>query len=207
LSDFLSKSANSSDIYPEICELPRYPLPGGKTPAMATLKQIEAARRNGAKSRGPVTAAGKERSSRNALRHGLYSKVVVLSNESPEMYGNLVDDYLAEYDPATRREHDLVLLIANCAWRLNRIMTMETAALDLRIDQERPALDAATLKIDEATRAASAFTSLADTSRTLVMLGRAESRLVRNMERAEERLAILRERRKNKKQQNEPAAA
>jgi hypothetical protein len=38
---------------------------------MATDRQIAANRRNGALSRGPKTAAGKARSSRNALKHGL----------------------------------------------------------------------------------------------------------------------------------------
>jgi hypothetical protein len=38
---------------------------------MATDKQIAANRRNGALSRGPKTTAGKTRSSRNALKHGL----------------------------------------------------------------------------------------------------------------------------------------
>ena len=38
---------------------------------MATDKQIAANRRNGALSRGPKTAAGKARSSSNALKHGL----------------------------------------------------------------------------------------------------------------------------------------
>jgi hypothetical protein len=40
---------------------------------MSSQKQIAANRRNGRKSRGPRTAAGKFVSSRNALRHGLTS--------------------------------------------------------------------------------------------------------------------------------------
>jgi hypothetical protein len=171
---------------------------------MATLKQIEAARRNGRRSNGPVTAEGKARSSQNALKHGMYSKVVVLQNESLELYGNLIDEYLAEYDPATRREHDLVLHIANCAWRLNRILTIETASIDCRMDKQRPQIAAETTVIDEATRAALAFSSLADTGRTLTMLLRYESRLGRAMERSEERLALLQAKRKTKKRQNEP---
>jgi nitrate reductase beta subunit len=38
---------------------------------MATVKQIEANRRNATRSTGPATAVGKSKSSRNALRHGL----------------------------------------------------------------------------------------------------------------------------------------
>jgi hypothetical protein len=38
---------------------------------MATLKQIEANRRNAKRSTGPRTASGKSKSSHNALRHGL----------------------------------------------------------------------------------------------------------------------------------------
>ena len=43
----------------------------GGLSGMATDRQIAANRRNGALGRGPKTAAGKARSSRNALKHGL----------------------------------------------------------------------------------------------------------------------------------------
>ena len=44
---------------------------------MTTLKQIEANRRNAQNSTGPRTEAGKERSSRNAVRHGLTAETVI----------------------------------------------------------------------------------------------------------------------------------
>jgi hypothetical protein len=47
---------------------------------MSSEKQVAANRRNGLKSQGPRTAAGKGISSRNALRHGL----ATISRDNPE---------------------------------------------------------------------------------------------------------------------------
>src|SRR5205807_417954 len=50
---------------------------------MATIKQIEANRRNALKSTGPKTPGGKAAVRLNALRHGLRAHAVVLPGENP----------------------------------------------------------------------------------------------------------------------------
>src|SRR5260370_5499518 len=48
--------------------------PGGRSPDMASERQIAANRRNATKSSGPRSAAGRKRASSNAYRHGLFSR-------------------------------------------------------------------------------------------------------------------------------------
>lgn len=129
---------------------------------MATLKQIEAARRNGALSRGPVTDAGKARSRENAAKHGIYSKAVVLHNEDPETYTLTLDQLLLDWQPETATERRLVADIANADWRIDRLTAYETGALDFETDRMRPEIEAAfeNNQVDENTCAAIAFNSI-----------------------------------------------
>ena len=53
---------------------------------MTSLKQIEANRRNAEDSTGPRSKAGKQRSSRNAVRHGLTAETVIEPLEHAEDY-------------------------------------------------------------------------------------------------------------------------
>jgi hypothetical protein len=53
---------------------------------MTSFRQIEANRRNAAKSTGPITQEGKQRSRCNAVRHGLTAETVIGALEDPEDY-------------------------------------------------------------------------------------------------------------------------
>jgi hypothetical protein len=53
---------------------------------MASQKRLTANRNNATRSTGPVTPAGKTRSSQNATTHGLTSKAVLLPGEDAAEY-------------------------------------------------------------------------------------------------------------------------
>ena len=95
-----------------------------------TSNQQAASRANGAKSHGPTTDAGKARSSRNALQHGLNSATVVLPHEDRAAFESLRQSYFDRFQPADQFEADLVERLAATTWRLNRVTQMETTLLD-----------------------------------------------------------------------------
>lgn len=83
-----------------------------------TEQQLEANRRNAAKSTGPRTAEGKHRSSRNALKHGLLAReVVILDGDGAETeadFDALLADLSDELRPRGVIEETLVERIATC---------------------------------------------------------------------------------------------
>ena len=93
--------------------------------------QIEAARRNGARSRGPVTPEGKARSSRNALKHGLAAlHHFVLEDEAPSELEELTARLLAECAPESEIEARLVKRMAIAFWKSERAERIEVALFD-----------------------------------------------------------------------------
>jgi len=102
------------------------PEPRPRSPA-----QIEAARRNGARSRGPVTPEGKARSSRNALKHGLAAlHHFVLEDEAPTELEELTTRLMAECSPETEIEARLVKRMAIAFWKSERAERIEVALFD-----------------------------------------------------------------------------
>src|SRR5689334_14903135 len=92
---------------------------------MSSEKRILASRANGALSRGPKTPEGKARSARNALRHGLLAKYVVLRNESHEGFEELCKIYTNRFAPVDDVEMGLIEEMASAYWRMHRGWAIE----------------------------------------------------------------------------------
>jgi hypothetical protein len=100
-------------------------------------RRADAARRNGARSRGPKTGEGKLHSSQNALKHGMHARTIVLPGESQKEYDQLRDEYLAEYNPAGPAERHEVETLYNAEWRIRRMRRMEVAHVIYRMEDEQ----------------------------------------------------------------------
>src|SRR5688572_18135446 len=100
---------------------------------MASAAKALANRDNAKASTGPKSTTGKERSSMNALGHGMASKTVVLPHESAEEYQQMRQGLFDSYRPANDREKQLVELTAQSFWRLQRCYGVERAFLENRI--------------------------------------------------------------------------
>ena len=66
---------------------------------MRSMRRIKASQLNGARSRGPKTPAGKNRSSLNAIRHGLLARCTVLEGEPPENFEIFLGQHLEKFGP------------------------------------------------------------------------------------------------------------
>src|ERR1700722_5727817 len=73
---------------------------------------------NSQHSTGPKTAAGKQRSSLNALRHGLTGQLVVMPTEDLYAYQDHVKSFTDEYHPEGATEAQLVQALADTSWRM-----------------------------------------------------------------------------------------
>jgi hypothetical protein len=99
------------------------PIPNPQPPTPEP--RARANRANALLSTGPRTAAGKERSSQNALAHGLTSRSPVLTTEDPAAYQLHCRQFFDEYRPATPTESQLIQELADTAWRLNPVPHLE----------------------------------------------------------------------------------
>ena len=86
------------------------------------------------RSTGPRTEEGKQRSSQNAITHGLFSKMLLLPGESEEEFDKLLYHMKREYLPKGATEEELVLAMAQISWRRRRIPNLETRAVEKSLE-------------------------------------------------------------------------
>ena len=98
---------------------------------MSTPSRIEINQANSQHSTGPKTEAGKQRSSLNALRHGLTGQLVVMPSEDLQAYQLHLASFTGEYHPEGATETHLVESLADVSWRLNRIGSLEANLLSI----------------------------------------------------------------------------
>jgi hypothetical protein len=104
---------------------------------MATEAQINANRRNAKRSTGPRTPVGKERSSRNALRHGLLARESVLPDEDGDEFDALAARIRQDLRPQGELEELLCQRVITTAWRLSRAARIEAGLFASALAEER----------------------------------------------------------------------
>ncbi len=97
---------------------------------MTTKRQIAANRRNAQKSTGPRTEEGKERSSQNAVKHGMTSRRAVLADEDPKVFLAHRISIHEDLRPMGELETTLANRIAAQLWRLARVPAIEAELID-----------------------------------------------------------------------------
>lgn len=100
---------------------------------MTTQKQIEANCLNAQLSTGPTTACGKATVSTNAVKHGIFTKDLILASdlehESKDEYQEILDNLIDCLSPCNQIESLLVEKIAVDFWRLRRTIRFETGSI------------------------------------------------------------------------------
>ena len=96
---------------------------------MSTAAQQQANKQNAKHSTGPRTAEGKQRSSQNAIKHGLCALDPLIPGEDPEAFQEHFCEIELDLKPASAIESNLVEQIADVSWRLKRLSRIEAAVI------------------------------------------------------------------------------
>jgi hypothetical protein len=101
-------------------------------------RRTEANRINALRSTGPKTELGKRTVARNAIKHGILAREVVIKagdgEESLEEFLELVKQLFELYEPDGVVEESLIQTIATSWWRRRRVLRCETGAIRRQLD-------------------------------------------------------------------------
>lgn len=123
----ISGSADSEPDPATVCETPSSDI---KPPDFS----IAACTKKGSpvlasKAAGPRTKEGKERSKHNAIKHGIFSKIVLLKDESRSEFNAVLNGLRNDFRPEGVLEETLVEKLASLLWRYRRMLIAERAEI------------------------------------------------------------------------------
>ncbi|MCH7499232.1 MAG: hypothetical protein IH886_04380 [Nitrospinae bacterium] len=105
---------------------------------MASEKQKKANAKNSQLSTGPITPAGKAKIAKNATKHGIFSKELLIQTgdgkEDINEYKKLLEGLRTDFSPQGMMEALLVEKLAVNYWRLRRVIRYETGELRIELD-------------------------------------------------------------------------
>src|SRR3954451_15916292 len=78
---------------------------------------------------GPRTVQGKEKSSQNSVKHGIFATAVVLPGESQAAFDALLRGLCEDFQPVGTFEDGLVEVLAVTRWRQRRLLIAEGAEI------------------------------------------------------------------------------
>jgi hypothetical protein len=165
---------------------------------MPSQSKSETARKNGAKSKGPVTPEGKAKSSRNAVKHGLTAGFEALPGESEKDLQELLEAHQDLHQPVGALETDLVRALAVTRWRLRRIATLESSLFENELYLSEEDMSEDLPDAGDLGRLGFVFRKLADRSQALTLVIRYETSLTRMYDRTFKHLLAI------QKLRNEP---
>ncbi len=145
-------------------------------------------RANAQHSTGPRTESGKQRSSLNALRHGLTGHTIVMPAEDLAAYERHTKRLSDDLRPKGALEEQLVQTLIDTAWRLNRIPALENNLLTLGMTQHSSSINT---QHPEAHAALAMADALRDQTQALASLSMHEQRLSRQFERTLQQLRAI----------------
>ena len=161
--------------------------------SMASRRQVDSNRRNGSLSKGPKTAEGKAAASRNAIKHGLLSREIVLMNEHSADLAEMGELLSQALSPLGELECAIVDRIIELVWRLRRLGRIETGILEYWKQS------AQTRIVDYTSHYGSAWVSDNCTGSSLFTLSRYEGQMQRNLFRCLRELERLQATRKGER--------
>jgi|HubBroStandDraft_4_1064222.scaffolds.fasta_scaffold236914_1 hypothetical protein len=115
-----------------------------KVKKTVTAAKAAANKKNAGNSTGPTSVQGKRNASKNAIRHGILAREVLLPGESATEFEQLLDETIANLSPVGFPEHAHVEMIFGYLWRSRRVYRAEAGEIRKLQSEFNPRAEIAT---------------------------------------------------------------